>query len=458
MKRRWTISVLSIVSVVAAMTAMSCGGSGSSASDRSYEVWLLDQSDTRADGGGRLLIYPGSAVDGGSAATALPEVHDFGGAVRVLALSKPGSPSVQAPRRPHMVLFNSAGTHAVIAFVVTGHVLFLDTATRTPLDIIDVGLQVHVAVPSPNDRFVLVAGQNGKILQRINTDYASNTFTLDYAATLNLAAGTTPGGALREDPVLRPDNAPIYVAVTSDSRYGFVTLRGGGLFVVDIAATPMRIVAEYDNTAIKPAGFAGAQSGTTMYINSGTSGTADPFGHDLYAIDIDAIAPSGSPPNLPAPRLIYRRTRKQARHEGEPGGGAHTDATGIVDAHGILFTGQGRYLWVADRIQNDITVVDTATDAVVNMFSLAGAVSLDPAPDLLALSPRGNYAFATLRGPFPGSGGHAAFGASPGLGVIRVEQGGRAGTLQTIAPLNNGFGSVGGENRADPHGIAVLAR
>jgi DNA-binding beta-propeller fold protein YncE len=257
---------------------------------------------------------------------------------------------------------------------------------------------------------------------------------------------------LTQHPLLRPDNAPIYVAITNDSRYGFVTLRGGGLFVVDITATPMQIVAEYDNTAIKPAGFAGAQSGTKMYINSGTSGAADPFGHDVYVFDVDAIAPSGNPPNLPAPRLVYRRTR----HQAVPG--RHEDAHGIVDAHGILLTKNGRYLWVADRIQNDVTVVDTATDAVVNVFSLVGALSNDPAPDLLALPPSGNHAFATLRGPFPGSGGHAAFGSTPGLGVIRVEQNGKRGTLQAVAPLSNLFGSASGENRADPHGIAVLAR
>ena len=415
--------------------------------ERPYEVWVLDQSDTRADGGGRLFIYDGPRVSGGggSAARAVPEVVDFGGAVRDLALSRPGSPTVQAPRRPHMVLFNAAGTHAVVAFVVTGHVLFLDTATRAPLEIIDVGLQVHVAAPSPDERFVLVANQNGKLLQRINTDYATNNFVLDDAATLNLAVGVTPNGVPLQHPVLRPDNAPIYVAITEDSRYGFVTLRGGGLLVVDIAATPMRVVAEYDSTAIRPAGFAGVQLGSRMYVNSGTAGAADPFGHDLYCIDMDAIDPAGNAPNLPAPALVYRRV-------GSPG------VPGDVDSHGIMLTKHGRYLWVADRVQNDITVVDTTTNAVVDLFSLAGALSSDPAPDLLALSPSGSRAFAALRGPFPGSGGHAAFGGDPGLGVIRVEQGGRRGTLQAVAPLSNLFGSVNGENRADPHGIAVLAR
>lgn len=423
-------------------------GSAAPADERPFEVWLLDQSDTRSDGGGRLFIYPGPAVSGNNAANVVPEVIDFGGSVRDLALSRPALPpamAAQAPRRPHMIFFNASGTHAVVAFVVTGHVLFLDTATRAPLDIIDVGAQAHAAVPSPDERFVLVANQNGKLLQRINTDYATNTFTLDNAATLNLAAGTTPNGVPLQHPLLRPDNAPICIAVTEDSRYGFVTLRGGGLLVVDIAATPMKIVAEYDRTVVSPTGCGGVQIGNKMYIDSGSSGIADPFGHDVFAFDIAAIAPSGNLPNLPAPRLVYRRTGNPA-------------VPGDVDAHGTMLTRHGRYLWVSDRIQNDITVVDTATDVVVNLFSLVGKLSNDPAPDLLALSPSGNRAFVTLRGPFPGSGGHAALGSTPGMGVIKVEQNGMRGTLRAIAPISNLFGSLSGENRADPHGIAVLAR
>ena len=403
-----------------------------------YEVWLMDQSDTRPDGGGTLHIYPGPAVSGSNAARVAAETYDFGGAVRELALSK----GPQAPRRPHMVFFNASGTHAVIAFVVSGHVLFIDTATRAPVEIIDVGVQAHAAVPAPNEQFVVVANQNGKLLQRINTDYATNTFTLDNAATLNLAAGVTPNGLPVQDPVLRPDNAPICIAITEDSRFGFVTLRGGGLFVVDCAATPMRIVAEYDRSVIEPAGCGGAQLGGKMYIDSGTAGPAHAFGHDLYAFNINAISPAGNPPNTPAPKLVYRRV-------GSP-------APGDVDAHGTMLTKHGRYLWVADRIQNDITVVDTASDTVVNVFSLAGKVSDDPAPDLLALSPSGNRAFVTLRGPFPGSGGHAAFGSTPGLGVIHVERGGLRGSLNAVAPVSNV--DAAGLNRADPHGIAVLAR
>jgi hypothetical protein len=55
-------------------------------------------------------------------------------------------------------------------------------------------------------------------------------------------------------------------------------------------------------------------------------------------------------------------------------------------------------------------------------------------------------------------------GDSPGIGVLRVRQGGRAGTLVGIARIDNRDGSIAScaptgapasNNRADVHGIAV---
>ncbi len=40
-----------------------------------------------------------------------------------------------------------------------------------------------------------------------------------------------------------------------------MTLRGGGLFVVDAKATPMAIVGEYDKTTVKGNGCGGVQVG-----------------------------------------------------------------------------------------------------------------------------------------------------------------------------------------------------
>src|SRR5205814_8432345 len=68
------------------------------------------------------------------------------------------------------------------------------------------------SLPSPDETYILVANQNGKLVHRITTDYLHNAFTLDTNATLNLATGTTPSGALKQDDGaaqvnVRPDNA-----------------------------------------------------------------------------------------------------------------------------------------------------------------------------------------------------------------------------------------------------------
>jgi hypothetical protein len=97
-----------------------------------------------------------------------------------------------------------------------------------------------------------LANQNGKLLDRITTDYATNTFVLD--PPLDLANGVTPNGVPREF-AGRPDNAPIIVVPDGTSTLAFVTLRGGGLFVVDPTTTPMEILAEYDNTAVHANGL-----------------------------------------------------------------------------------------------------------------------------------------------------------------------------------------------------------
>lgn len=105
-----------------------------------------------------------------------------------------------------MIVFNGGpdsregNSHAALAFVASGHVLFLDTETREPVECIDAGTQAHAVWPTPDQRHLLVANQNGKLFQRIATDYDNERFTLEDEATLDLANGTTPSGALRQDP------------------------------------------------------------------------------------------------------------------------------------------------------------------------------------------------------------------------------------------------------------------
>jgi hypothetical protein len=239
--------------------------------------------------------------------------------------------------------------------------------------------------------------------------------------------------------VLRPDNAPICPIVDSSSRFSFVTLRGGGLFVVDSTATPMAIVAEYDAATIHPNGCGGVETAGKLYINAGGGTPANPFESDLYALPLSGFSTTPNSPNTPAPTLIFSH-----------------DARRFVDSHGAVLTKHARFLWVADRAANRIVVVDTRRDRVVDEIELFGAVSANPAPDLMDISPKGDLIYLSLRGPNPLTanvpGINNAVGSTPGVGIVRVTHNGRHGVLQAIAPITH---IVNGVEQADPHGLAV---
>lgn len=412
------------------------------------EIWVTDQSGTA----GRLFIYDAHQVHQ-NAPTATPEI---------LLLDPDNDPTTEtvgdrcvsqtgtAPTRGHMLGFNAAETHAILSFVATGHVAFIDAATRRPVSCIDVGAQAHAAFASPDGSYVVVANQNGRLLQRIRSDFSTNTFTLEDNATINLATCTTPNGRGCQDASVRPDNAPICPAFDSSGRLLFVTLRGGGLFVVDGTSTPMRIISEYDRNTVHPNGCGGLDTRGKMYINAGGGDAANPTEFDVYSFDLSAFPRSGfTPVNTPAPRVIISKD------------------DGNHDAHGMVLTREG-YLWVADRFANTIDVIDTVTDTLVSTFSLQGLASADPAPDLMALHPFADYALVTLRGPCPltanAPGVNNAVGATPGLGLISIDDAGLRGRLQAIAPIGNvtagmtcapDANSTASTNRADVHGIAV---
>src|SRR5688500_12266484 len=251
------------IAVAASMTALSSGRGA-------YEVWAIDQSNSPGlTYGDTLYIWDGHALEqANAAADVTPEKIDLAGAAAALCMAKTGA----QPVRAHMLAINPSQTHAIVSFVASGHVLFLDAATRAPVDCIRTSVgaggarQVHFAIPSPDETYVSVANQNGKLLERINTDYATNTFALDTAATINLATCVTPNGLPCQSPALRPDNAPICPIIDATSQYTFVTLRGGGLFVVDSTKTPMEIVAEYDDDVVAANGCLGAEVPGKMYI------------------------------------------------------------------------------------------------------------------------------------------------------------------------------------------------
>jgi hypothetical protein len=438
------------VCAVAALALAGCAPSGAvteAAQPAAYEVWIVDQSNTRgADHGGTLYIYDGAGLGPGAAAAPAPaQVIDLGAETSALCRERTNA----NPVRPHMVLFNREHTHATMSFVASGHVVMFDARTRRPVECVrtteaPTGRQAHAAFPAPDGSYVLVANQNGKRLERIDANFSSNTFRHNAAATLDLATCTTPTGAPCQALSLRPDNAPICPVISADSRLSFVTLRGGGLLVVDPTATPMRIVAEYDMATVKGNGCGGAEVGGAMFVNSGgRPGVMEHlplYGFDVYRFSLAAFGPAAGarPSNTPRPDVVFT-------------------APGEHDSHGLVVTGGGSHLWVMDRHADVVEILNVASGARVATLPLNGALTANAAPDLTDASPDGSVVFVALRGPTPLSGDpHNAVGATPGLAILDVTDGGRGGRLRTIVRLSN-VGADGVE-RADPHGLRVRRR
>jgi len=407
-----------------------------------YEVWAVDQSSSPGTTwGGTLYIYDGRKL-AHHPGKAVPELIDLSGAASDLCFAKTGV----NPVRPHMIAMNAEQTHAILSFVASGHVLIMDARTRSPVECIRTSIgaggarQVHFAIPSPDQKYLAVANQNGKLFERINTNYRTNTYVLDTAAGIDLANCLTPNGFACQDAILRPDNAPVCPIIENTSRYVFVTLRGGGLFVVDATRTPMEIVAEYDIENVHPNGCLGVQVGRKMYIDSGGGTPANLYGADIYAFPVKGFSPS-NPPNVPERKVVLTL---DASHDHEEG----------PDAHGATLTHEQRRLWVADRGRNLIWVFDTRTDLLLNEIHLEGSVSDDPTPDLLQTSPDGQYVFMSLRGPNPLTADpHVSTGSTPGVGVIKVTAAGRDGRFFGVAPATNI--DAAGVERADMHALTL---
>ncbi|HSB45927.1 MAG TPA: hypothetical protein VLD60_13010, partial [Nitrospira sp.] len=241
---------------------------GSIAPASAYEVWLTDQSDTGKETGGFLYIYDGAQLAANPTAAKPTQTIDFSGDIGKFCEEA----TKKAVRRPHMLFFNAKQDHAIISFL-SGHVLFMDAATKKPDACLSMGKNVHAAWPTPDQKMAIAANIAEKKFIRIWTDYAAHKFSFDPEKdVMNL--GTMESGE-------RPDTAPICPITESSSRYAFVTLRGGGLLVVDVTATPMKVVATLDNNQVHPAGCGGIESGGTMYINSGGGWPIAPLSYDV---------------------------------------------------------------------------------------------------------------------------------------------------------------------------------
>jgi len=382
-----------------------------------YEVWLTDQSDTGKESGGYLYIYDGDQLAANASSAKPSQTIDFSA-----DLGKFCEEATKTPvRRPHMLFFNAKQDHALVSFL-SGHVLFLDAATKKPDACLLMGKNVHAAWPTPNEKMALAANTAEKKLIRIWTDYGAHKFSFDPEKdVLNL--GVMESGE-------RPDNSPICPITESTSTYALITVRGGGLIVADVTASPMTVVATLDNNQVHPAGCGGIEAGGTMYINSGGGWPIAPLSYDVYAVDLSSL------PKSVSAKLISQRDSQ------------------FADSHGMGAV--GRFLWSVDRAGNNIEIIDTLSNLSVASVNLVTDQNNDPAPDLMDVAPDGQYVFVGLRGPAPLTGNdksvNNAKGTVPGVGVIHVDAAGKIGHYKGQAAITN---MKDGKETADTHGIAV---
>jgi hypothetical protein len=213
---------------------------------QAYEVWITDQSDTGKESGGFLHIYDGAKLAANPVSAKPLQTIDLSGEINKFCEDA----TKKAVRRPHMLFFNAAQDHVILSFL-SGHVLFMDAATKKPEACLSMGKNAHAAWPTPDQKIAITANIAEKKFIRIWTDYATHKYSFDPEKdVLNLAA--LEGGE-------RPDTSPICPITESSSHYAFVTLRGGGLLVLDVTATPLKVVATLDNNQIHPAGCGGIQ-------------------------------------------------------------------------------------------------------------------------------------------------------------------------------------------------------
>ena len=405
-----------------------------------HEVWLLDQSNTNGLAyGGTIHIFDGAALRR-NAATAPGEIVDLSGATSALCFASTGA----NPIRPHMLVFNRDHTHALLAFVASGHVVIFNARDRNPLACFqtEVGAggarQAHAVWPTPDSRYLLVANQNGKKFERIRTDYRRNVFVQEQVATLDLANCTTPNGLPCQDPVLRPDNAPICPFVPDSGYPAYLSLRGGGMLAVDPYTTPMTIVAEYDAQTIPRDGCGFVQARGFVYGNGGGGNVANPDGWFLYRVREGGrkLYKPANPPNQPPVQEI-----------------SHDDRV-PRDAHGGARTGDERFVWFFDRAANVVEIYHAFTGTFIKTENIVSPYSADPTPDLTGEAPDGKTVYVSLRGPNPLSGDpHASTGSTPGLMVVEVRRDGADLVVRGIAPITNA--DAAGIERADAHGIRV---
>lgn len=470
-----------------------------------YEVWLSDQANTmgitalipNGTHGGQIRIYDSADLE---LTTPInnPLILDVSRDLFPDADSKTGA----HVSRMHGILPSPDNRYMALNFVTSGHLGIVDGETKKPVCLFrttqtSTGRQNHMSFWSPSGNQLILANQNGRILERVDVKRNGNgtisDFIFNAAASLDFVGGagrilsqptavdmdlggsinckvehtvannqptTTPNNQPKQAPGLRPLNSVICPIPSSTGKHVFATLGGGGMFVVDILATPMAIVAEYDLSVVNAAGCGGIESNGYMHLATGTPGpNISEFTVYRFGLDYPS-GPQANSPNTPGPVAVWKDP------DNKKVAGVDLPAGGNRDAHGMVVS--GKELHQFDRIRNVVEVFkmeapwdqlqpDSTYDLTASgeCGTTDGTTKTnDPTPDLGDVSPNGETIYMALRGPMPLTISHAAAGSCPGLGIIRKDPLTQSWTLAAVLPSSvlNHSGTI---NLSDPHAVIV---
>jgi DNA-binding beta-propeller fold protein YncE len=312
-------------------------------------------------------------------------------------------------RVPHMIHFTSDHAYALVANPATGNVAVIRAADRAVVDVLATGPRTHAATVAPGDRTALVAvigaadtPWDGKVVE-LELDLANERFTLGR----ELMVAEDPLFAPRRDEFVETGGA-VCMDFDATGRHAYISLgpllHEGGLVVLDTETFQLvRVFSPLE---------ADANCGTLL----------SPTGEHVFANAGDAEVGAW---------LALETGSHDIVHRGDSGG---------HDAHGAWLTPDGRELWMVNRVTSDAIIIDPGTFDVIDRIDFVGKT-----PDILAMSPDGRFAYATLRGPNPVTMPHVAVGETPGVAVLDVAS---RSLVRIVEP-------AAGDDASDFHGIAV---
>ncbi len=357
-------------------------------STASYEVWAMDQFNNTVH-----VINP---------QLELVESVDF---------------TEAGVKTTHWIDFTSDFEYAWIASTASGNVAVVRAEDRKVIETFDTGPSSHAADIYPDDSGVLVSVIGSGELVEIVADHDSETFSI--GRTLKIAEDPAVLARAAEfgstNPLEPPKAKPISSAFTSDGRFAYVTLgpalKDGGLVVVNLES--FSVVKAYPPNEVKVNLMSVLSAdGSKMYVTGGSKDTTS----FVYVFDTATH------------KLIAK------------------DSTRGADAHGLALTPDGSELWATNRWTGSIGIFSTEENEFKEKIAFVGV-----APDLLAISPDGVFAFILLRGAQPeATGAMAGFGETPAIVVVDVA------TRETVDILLQGKPTETGDPPdLDYHGIAI---